>query len=190
MYDFDRILDRSGTHSLKWDHCERTFGLDDVIPMWVADMDFEAPPRWSGLRSRAAHGACGCVHPDSFWRRGYWLATARVGVKRWLAVSRRRSGLEPVRERLRPRAMDRGAASVTTRSSGRCRQWPATVAQPAAGNGGASWWISPTWSRIDARTDGLCSPHNPVGGCGRPARGLDEVCERDLIVLADETTWT
>ncbi len=43
-HDFDRVLDRRGTHSLKWDYCGRTFGLDDVIPMWVADMDFEAPP--------------------------------------------------------------------------------------------------------------------------------------------------
>ncbi|RPJ77092.1 MAG: cystathionine beta-lyase, partial [Acidobacteria bacterium] len=69
-HDFDRVLERRGTHSLKWDYCERTFGLQDVIPMWVADMDFEAPPAVvEAIRSRAAHGAYGYPStPDSFWR--------------------------------------------------------------------------------------------------------------------------
>ena len=31
-YDFDTLLDRRNTHSLKWDHCRTAFGLDDVIP--------------------------------------------------------------------------------------------------------------------------------------------------------------
>lgn len=39
--DFDRITDRTNTDSIKWDGRERVFGKADVIPLWVADMDFE-----------------------------------------------------------------------------------------------------------------------------------------------------
>jgi cystathionine beta-lyase len=44
--DFDRIIERRGTHSSKWDSIKRQSGIeaDDAIPMWVADMDFKAPP--------------------------------------------------------------------------------------------------------------------------------------------------
>jgi len=43
-YDFDTIIDRSGTNALKYDFV-REFGKPEgVLPMWVADMDFSAPP--------------------------------------------------------------------------------------------------------------------------------------------------
>ncbi|MFO7617405.1 MAG: PatB family C-S lyase [Bacteroidales bacterium] len=41
--DFDRVIHREGTDSIKWDARQRVFGHPDVIPMWVADMDFETP---------------------------------------------------------------------------------------------------------------------------------------------------
>ncbi|KAF6510630.1 Cystathionine beta-lyase Bsu PatB [Geobacillus stearothermophilus] len=41
---FDRVIDRRGTLSVKWDDTKRIFGHEDVWPMWVADMDFPAPP--------------------------------------------------------------------------------------------------------------------------------------------------
>ncbi|MEP5760693.1 MAG: MalY/PatB family protein [Litoreibacter sp.] len=43
--DFDTIIDRRGTHSLKWDNMESLYGVsaDDGISMWVADMDFKPP---------------------------------------------------------------------------------------------------------------------------------------------------
>jgi cysteine-S-conjugate beta-lyase len=39
-YDFDTIVDRKGTNSVKYDLSEKLFGTEDVLPMWVADMDF------------------------------------------------------------------------------------------------------------------------------------------------------
>ena len=42
-YDFDRIIDRKGSGSIKCDALGKFFGKDDLIPMWVADMDFETP---------------------------------------------------------------------------------------------------------------------------------------------------
>ncbi|HNX66345.1 MAG TPA: PatB family C-S lyase [Bacteroidales bacterium] len=44
MYDFDEIIDRSSTDCIKYDCRESVFGRKDVIPMWVADMDFRTPP--------------------------------------------------------------------------------------------------------------------------------------------------
>ncbi len=46
MFDFDRVIERRGTHALKWDQIKARSGIDaaDAIPMWVADMDFMAPP--------------------------------------------------------------------------------------------------------------------------------------------------
>jgi cystathionine beta-lyase len=45
-FDFDRVIARRGTHASKWDLIARYSGIDapDAIPMWVADMDFAAPP--------------------------------------------------------------------------------------------------------------------------------------------------
>lgn len=39
-YDFNRVIDRRNTDCAKWDAVESIFGSKDVLPMWVADMDF------------------------------------------------------------------------------------------------------------------------------------------------------
>ena len=52
---FDRIIKRRGTDSIKWDLYD-----EDVLPMWVADMDFEAPPAIiEALKARSDHGIFG-----------------------------------------------------------------------------------------------------------------------------------
>ena len=42
-FDFDRIINRSDTNSVKFDGRKQYFGTDDVSPLWVADMDFAVP---------------------------------------------------------------------------------------------------------------------------------------------------
>lgn len=59
-YDFDYITDRHNTSSIKWDFNQRTFGREDILPMWVADMDFPAPEAViEALVNRAKHGIYG-----------------------------------------------------------------------------------------------------------------------------------
>ncbi len=59
-YDFDTIKDRHGTSSSKWDRREKAVGVPDVVPMWVADMDFASPsPIVKALRERVDHGIFG-----------------------------------------------------------------------------------------------------------------------------------
>ena len=64
-YNFDEIIPRRGTNSYKWDSA----GDADVLPMWVADMDFRtAPPVVEALRKRAEHGIFGYVRvPDAYY---------------------------------------------------------------------------------------------------------------------------
>lgn len=55
-YDFNQICDRKNTNCFKWDFIQSIFGNDDVIPMWVADMDFPvAIPIVEALKRRAEH---------------------------------------------------------------------------------------------------------------------------------------
>ena len=42
-YDFDTVIDRSGTYSDKWDYLKRYYGEDGMLGLWVADMDFACP---------------------------------------------------------------------------------------------------------------------------------------------------
>lgn len=69
MTDFNKIIHRRNTNSYKWDRCEEIFGTDDLIPMWVADMDFEAPEEVKrALKDRVEHGVFGYTFiPDSFY---------------------------------------------------------------------------------------------------------------------------
>ena len=40
--DFNEIIDRRQTGCVKWDFNQRIFGREDILPLWVADMDFKA----------------------------------------------------------------------------------------------------------------------------------------------------
>ncbi|GAE32345.1 hypothetical protein [Alkalihalobacillus hemicellulosilyticus] len=42
-FQFDEVIDRRGTDSMKWDMTKQRFGGDNLLPLWVADMDFRAP---------------------------------------------------------------------------------------------------------------------------------------------------
>lgn len=44
MFDFDKVINRYGTDCYKYDAAEKVFGRADILPMWVADMDFQSPP--------------------------------------------------------------------------------------------------------------------------------------------------
>jgi cystathionine beta-lyase len=66
-YDFDTVINRRNTSSLKWDTAEKRVGQHDVLPLWVADMDFQSPaPVIDAFKKRVEHGVFGyTVIPDS-----------------------------------------------------------------------------------------------------------------------------
>ena len=60
MYNFDETIDRHGTRSLNVDTLKQTFGRDDLISLWVADMDFRTPDFIiDALRRRLDHPILG-----------------------------------------------------------------------------------------------------------------------------------
>ncbi len=69
-YNFDRIIDRSGTNALKYSVLKERYGRDDLIPLWVADLDFETPPFITdALRRRLDHSLFGYTSvPQELWQ--------------------------------------------------------------------------------------------------------------------------
>ena len=60
QYNFDQIIDRRNTNSLKYDFAVERGRPADVLPLWVADMDFRAPqPVLDALQAAVAHGIFG-----------------------------------------------------------------------------------------------------------------------------------
>jgi cystathionine beta-lyase len=67
-FNFDKEINREQSGSLKWDIRESS-GDKDIIPMWVADMDFQAPDEIiNALVKRAAHGIFGYTYPSDSYR--------------------------------------------------------------------------------------------------------------------------
>ncbi|HEX3729127.1 MAG TPA: aspartate aminotransferase, partial [Opitutaceae bacterium] len=59
-FDFDTVPERRGTDSQKW----QKYAGKDILPLWVADMDFRSPPAIvEALRRRAEHGIFGYARP-------------------------------------------------------------------------------------------------------------------------------
>ncbi|MEL7633591.1 MULTISPECIES: PatB family C-S lyase [Sporomusa] len=55
-FDFDQLIARRGTDSRKWDDIGSVFGSEEVLPLWIADMDFASPPAVAAkVRERAGH---------------------------------------------------------------------------------------------------------------------------------------
>lgn len=68
-YDFDQIIDRKGSGDIKHDALLPRWGRDDLLPLWVADMDFATPPFIvDALRKRLEHPIFGyTAMPDELW---------------------------------------------------------------------------------------------------------------------------
>lgn len=64
---FDAIITRKRSGSTKWDDADTLYGAEDVLPLWVADMDFASPPAVNeALAERVRHGVFGYPSPHSY----------------------------------------------------------------------------------------------------------------------------
>ena len=78
MYDFDKVVERRGSDSYKWDQLKDRFGRDDLLGLWVADMDWETPPFIvDALRRRLEHPVFGYTfEPADYWPTvAQWIET-------------------------------------------------------------------------------------------------------------------
>lgn len=199
-YNFDRIHDRKGTHSLKWDFPEAVLNAKDVLPLWVADMDFESPPEViDAVRKRADHGVYGYpLIPASFWEASVRWLEVRHNWRthpEWMAKS---PGVVPALHLL-VRALTEPGDEVVIQTPVYRPFYDAIekngrlVARNPLTFDGQTWRmdLANLKKRIGPRTRLiiLCSPHNPVGRVWT-AEELEEfgaVCaKRDLTIVSDE----
>ncbi|MDD2883991.1 MAG: PatB family C-S lyase [Dechloromonas sp.] len=191
--DFDHIVDRRASESIKWGK----YAGRDVLPLWVADMDFAAPPAViDALQQRIAHGVFGYGEAtpslnqaviDHLQREYNWTIAAEWIV--WLPGLV--SGLN-----IACRSVDGAVLTATPiyppflsapRFSGR----PLQQAPLSLGDAGWQWDKNALQTALTADTALflLCHPHNPVGRCWKRDELLDLAHfaeQNDLIVCSDE----
>ena len=198
-YNFNTILDRSGTETLKYDSRKEMFGCADVIPMWIADMDFEcAPAIGEAIGRRAAHNLY-----------GYDFGGERCApsVVRWLA---RRAGWNVEPEWLRfttgvVAGLGFAVRAFTDAGDGIVIQPPVYPPFRAVIEGNGRRVIDNPLKQTDegfemdfddldrklagARAMILCNPHNPVGRVfsKEELRRVGELCvKHNVVLLSDE----
>jgi cystathionine beta-lyase len=87
-YDFDKIIDRRNTNSVKWEMTQEK----DILPMWIADMDFKtADPIINALGKRVQHGIFGYASiPDEYYEAevNWWEKRHNYKIKKeWIEVT-------------------------------------------------------------------------------------------------------
>ncbi|MDD2190329.1 MAG: pyridoxal phosphate-dependent aminotransferase [Eubacteriales bacterium] len=202
-YDFDEIIDRRGTDSIKWDKklLKNRFSDEECIPMWVADMDFiAAKPIRDAIVERAQHGIFGYGHKsDKFLEAAVNWQKRRNGwdiEKEWILFT---PGIIP--------ALSFIVETFCSRGDNVIIQSP--VYYPFAkiiNNNGCHVVNNPlifkngkyemNFSELEelaqrsrTRLMILCSPHNPVGRVWTEdeLKRLGEICIRNnVLVVTDE----
>lgn len=196
------LPDRRHTNSVKWDTMGEKYGRDDLIPLWVADMDFPSPPCIiEALKKAAETGIFGYFSPPASYQDAF------------MAWEKNRHGVELQKEWLRfspgvitglcwalsaLTAKDDAVAIFVpcyypfmdvVRDTGRRLVCSCLISTP---DGGYTLNLEEFESRVrdeQVKMLLLCSPHNPVGHVWREDEllGMLEICARyDVIVVSDE----
>ncbi len=196
-YDFDEIIDRRGTNCVKWDGADN----QDVLPMWVADMDFcTAPAIIDALRRRVDHGIFGYTRvPQSYYdaitgwfaRRHGWNID-----KDWIIYT---SGVVPALSAI-IKALTVPGDKVLIQTpvyncffSSICNNGCEIVESPLIYTGNT---YSIDFEDLERKASDpkvkamiLCNPHNPAGRVWNRDEliRIGEICIRhDVVVIADE----
>ncbi len=200
-FDFDRVIDRTGTASFKWDLADGIFGGTGLLPLWVADMDFESPPEVvEALAKRARHGVYGYTAPMPEYYRAVteWFAGRHAWriTPEWIVTA---PGVVP--------ALNLLIQTFTEPGDGVIVQKP--VYYPfmrSIKNNGRRVINNPLKLdgrvyRVDfddleqkakdpsAKLMILCSPHNPVGRVWtrEELKRVGDIClAHDILVVSDE----
>ncbi len=199
---FDNYVERRGTNCVKWDNCKKVFGVEDILPMWVADSDWPVPDvALKAIKERACHGILGYTSP------GEDLSLAVINwvkkqynwdiKKEWLVFV---SGVVP--------AINVALRSYVLKGEGVILQSPVYYPffsavkdngyrqvnnQLLSVNGyqmdfeGLKKGIMEFDGRVSSII--LCNPHNPVGRVWKEEelQELGQIClEEDILIISDE----
>jgi cystathionine beta-lyase len=199
--NFDQPLSRQNTCAVKYDARQAVFGREDVIPLWVADMDFAAPDAVvQALVQRARHPAYGySLYPDSLYDAmiGWYRDRHRWTIERdWILMV---PGVVPSLHAAAMAFAEPGEGIIiqppvyppffsAIRKTGR-----RVIENPLVEDDGDYRMdldhLEACAAQADARILQLCSPHNPVGRVWTKDElqaVLDIARRHDLMVVSDE----
>ena len=201
MYDFDTLINRYGTNSIKFDFTRERSKPADVLPMWVADMDFPAPPEvLEDIQKAVRHGIFGYTEP----KQEYYDAVAKwFGSRFGYPVTRREIVKAPgvvfaLAKMILAFTMPGDPVMIQTpvyypffeivRDNGRT-----LVTNPLLSNNGKYSIDFGDFERKITENHVkmfiLCNPHNPVGRVWTRAEleRMNEICVRhEVIIISDE----
>lgn len=200
-YNFDKIIDRTGSGDLKHSVLQERYGRSDLLPLWVADMDFETPAFITdALRQRLDHSLFGyTVVPDELWTtiiqwignhhswtvQREWLSYI-PGIVKGIGMAVNVFTREDEKVIIQPPVYH--PFRLTPEGNGRTVVY--NPLKPCE-NGGYEM----DFEQLDEVADDKCrllilsNPHNPAGICWKEEtlRQLAHFCyERGIIVLSDE----
>lgn len=198
-FGFDRVIDRSGTYSYKYDRRRELFGREDVLPMWVADMDLPVPPAvQEAVESRSKHPVYGyTLRPEIYFESIVkWLSNRhRWNIKEeWILFS---PGVVPALNMAIREFSDPGDSIIlqspvyhpffhAIRNNQRKLLNNKLV---ESNNHYTIDFDNLAHLAKDAKILLLSHPHNPVGRSWRvdELQKLGEIClENDVLIISDE----
>ena len=198
-YDFDTVVDRGGNRSAKYDERMKKFGTDQVIPLWIADMDFKtAQPIIDALTARAQEGIWGyTARPESYFeairgwqkRRNGWdidpsLMSFSLGVVQTLSAC------------VKLFTPEGGSVLIQTpvysEFYNMTEAWNRKVLENQFVEKDGKWTVD--WADFEEKLKQadlflLCSPHNPLGHVWteEELRRMMELClKHHVLVVSDE----
>lgn len=199
---FEQVHDRRKSRSVKWERMESVYGIQDasgILPMWVADMDFPAPPPVTdALRERLEHPIFGYSYicEECKTAAANWL-TKRHGLTvetEWMLFHQ---GVIPAMASIMDVFTDAGDLVLVTppvyppffsipKNLGRGVLYSELIEQDGV--------YSIDWTDFEAKLEKsrlfiLCNPHNPGGKLWTPEelKHIVQLCARhDVLILSDE----
>ncbi|RKP53973.1 pyridoxal phosphate-dependent aminotransferase [Cohnella endophytica] len=200
QYDFDKRMPRTGTASYKWDQSEKLFGRPDILPLWVADMDFEPPKEVvEAIVARAEQGIYGyTVRNQGYYDAIIGWLSKRHGWKieqDWITSS---PGVVPALSLLVQVLTEPGDGVIlqspvyypfydVIKMNGRNVVDNALILED--GQYRVDYELLEQQAKAGAKLMLLCSPHNPGGRVWKreELERIGQICETyNVFVVADE----
>ena len=212
-YNFDELVARRGTGSVKWDE-KAPFVEDgiqksgDVIPLWVADMDFKvAPAIQEAIRRRAEHAVYGYTHVGDdyyeavinwFGRRHHWTVRREeilytIGVVPAISVALKAMTMPG--EKVLMLSPDYNCFFSSIRNTG-CEVLESILIKGKGNAGSDVNSFEVDWEDFEAKCADekttvflLCNPHNPTGRVWTSAElcRMNDICQKHgVVVVSDE----
>ena len=199
-YNFDELIDRRGTDCYKYDLLQKYFQRDDLLPFWVADMDFRTPDFITdALRKRLEHPVLGySYHPESHiqsitdwvWKRHQWkIESGWVGFTPGVVPALNLAVLEFTKPG--DKIIIQTPVYFPFNSAVTDHDRKLVINPLILENGRYRMDNDNLLAQLDAGTKMLilCSPHNPTGNVWRKEEllALMEIClKNNILIVSDE----